>query len=328
MTIYDIAKVAGVSPSTVSRVINGKPNVKKATKNRVLSVLKEYNYVPNETARGLVMQSSRMVGIFISDIRTTHHTDGIFYIQTELSKRGYTCLIYNTGAEEENQGHYIQLLSQRKVEAAILMGSVYQTEPIRKAVQTYLSTTPIFICNGYLDEPNIYGLIADEQNGVCDCVQLLAQKGRKHLAFVVDHYTPSNRLKQNGFEIGVLQFCDRNQAQVVVTGGSVQNIYDATCKLLKEHPETDGIIFSEDFLAAIGLRALHSMNLPVPKRVAVIGINNSHYAEICIPALTSLDNMQHDLSLMTVRNLIAVLQGEQVSKKMIICSNIVERQST
>lgn len=328
MTIYDIAKIAGVSASTVSRVINGQPNVKKETKARVMSVLKEHNYVPNEAARELVMQSSRMVGIFISDIRTTHHTDGIFYIQRELSKRGYTCLIYNTGTDEENQEHYIQLLSQRKVEAAILMGSVYQTETIRKAIQKYQNTTPVFICNGYLDEPNVYGLIADEEVGVCQCVKLLAGKGRKNLAFVVDYYTPSNRLKLRGFENGVLQYCDGNESQVVVTGDSTQNIIDATCKLLREHPETNGIIFSEDMLAAFGLRALHSMSLSVPERVAVVGINNSSYAEICIPALTSLNNMQHDLCLMTVRNLIAVLDGEQVSKKMIICSSIVERQST
>ena len=87
VTIYDIAKLAGVSPSTVSRVVNGYPHVKKTTRARVLKLLEEHHYVPNETARGLVSQSSKMIGILISDIRTTQHTDGVYYIERELSKQ-------------------------------------------------------------------------------------------------------------------------------------------------------------------------------------------------------------------------------------------------
>ena len=302
VTIYDIAKLAGVSASTVSRVINEYPHVKKSTRARVLKLLDEYHYVPNETARGLVNQSTRMIGILISDIRTTHHTDGVYYIEQELSKQGYSCLIYNTGSSKKDQTRYIQLLSQRKVEAAVLMGSIYQTEVVNWAVQTFLPSTPVVLCNGYLEAPNVYSLIADERNGVCDCVELLARKGRERIAFVVNHYTPSNRLKQEG--------------------------YRATQQLMQDHPNLDGIIFSEDILAAAGVHALSDLKVRVPDDVGVIGINNSQYAELCVPALTSLDNMLHDLSLTAARNIRALLDGERINKKMMICSRIVERQST
>lgn len=328
VTIYDIAEMAGVSASTVSRVINNYPYVKKATRARVLRLLEEHHYVPNETARGLVNQSSRMIGILLSDIRTTHHTDGVYYIERELSKRGYSCLIYNTGTKVEEQAHYIQILSQRKVDAAVLMGSIYQTDAIRNAILTYLPTTPVVICNGYLDAPNVYGLIADEQNGVSNCVKLLADKGRKNLAFIVNHDTPSNRLKQNGFESGVRQFCDISDSANIMAGPTMQDIYDATQKLMREHPKTNGIIFAEDLLAVIGIRALADLGISVPHDVAVIGINNSQYAKISIPTLTSLDNMLYDLSLTAARNLIALLQGQHINKKMMIYSEIVEGQST
>lgn len=328
ITIYDIAKIADVSASTVSRVINDFPNVKKSTRARVLKALAENHYVPNETARGLVTQSSRMIGILISDIRTTHHTDGIYYIERELSSQGYSCLIYNTGSAEREQAYYIRLLSQRKVAALILMGSIYQTAAIQEAVKAYLPNIPVIICNGYLEAPNIYGLIADDQNGVCSCVRLLAEKNRKNLAFVVDHYTPSNRLKRNGFEIGVAQFCDRRQPLVVESGTALESVYGATMKLMEEHPETDGIIYAEDLLAVIGLSALAEMLIAVPEQVAVIGINNSLYAKISIPSLTSLDTMLYDLSLTAVRNLLSLLQGQHVNKKMMIYSEIIERKST
>jgi len=88
MTIYDIAKKAGVSASTVSRVINNKPGIKKETRERIQKLLEESHYSPNEAARGLVNQASKIIGILISDIRTTHHTEGVYYMEREFVKLG------------------------------------------------------------------------------------------------------------------------------------------------------------------------------------------------------------------------------------------------
>ncbi len=328
VTIYDIAKIAGVSPSTVSRTANNQPGVKKATRARITKLLEEYSYTPNETARSLVTQSSRMVGVLISDIRMTHHTDGIFYLQRELSKRGYACLIYNTGTDEAEQAQYIQLMEQRKVEAAVLMGSIYQSEGIKRSIKKYLSSIPVFICNGYLDLPNVYGLIADECGGVRDCVKLLADKGRRKLAFIVDHYTPSNILKRQGFEEGLAKYLPEAEPIVIESGMGTGEIYATTQRLMAEHPEVGGIIFSEDLLAIIGIRALKEMDLRVPEDVAVIGINNSRYTEACTPTLTSLDTMLYDLSLTMARDIFSVLEGEHINRRVMIYSKIVERAST
>ncbi len=327
-TIYDIAEMAGVSASTVSRVINNRSGVKKETKDRITELLKKYNYVPNETARGLVNHSTKIIGILIADIRTTHHTDAVYFIERELSKHQYCCLILNTGTDEREQTHYIQLLNQRKVDAAILIGSIYQTPAVRRAVQMNLPDTPVVLFNGYLDAPNMYGVVTDEKSGVFECVKLLAGKGRKHLAFVVDRDTPSNRLKQEGFEAGMSLFCPGEPVYVQKIAEVGDDAYQATCRLMREHPEINGIVYAEDLLAAGGIRALSDLKLPIPERVAVIGINNSRYAQNSIPLMTSLDNMLQALSLICVSNLIRILQGEQVNKKITLGTEIVERQST
>jgi len=293
-----------------------------------MKLFEEYNYTPNETARSLVTQSSRMVGILISDIRTTHHTDGIFYLQREMSSRGYSCLIYNTSTKDEEQSGYVQVLGQKKVDAAVLMGSIYQTENMKKALKKYLSYIPVFILNGYIDLPNVYGLLSDERGGVSDCVRLLADKGRRELAFVVNHYTPSNILKREGFEDGMARYCPGLSPIITQCGSDTSDIYRTTQELMRGHPEIRGIVFSEDLLAVIGIRALKEMGLRVPEDVAVIGINNSSFTEICTPTLTSLDNMMYDLSLTAARDVVSVLQGERVSRKKMIYSKIVERQST
>jgi LacI family transcriptional regulator len=327
MTIYDIAKAAGVSASTVSRVINNKKGVHRKTRKRVQKYLEMYHYSPNETARGLVNQASKIIGILVSDMRTTHHTDGVYYMEREFVKLGYCCIIMNTGTKEEDKARYIQILDQRRVEAAVLIGSTFQSELVQQAIEKYLPKTPVIIANGYLDLPNVYGVIADEQAGVNNCVKFLADKNRRKLAFVIDHFTPSNKLKQLGFETGVSQWCDQSEHLVINCMPSLQGSYDATRKLMKEHPEVDGIVYAVDLLAAGGIRALCDMKIDVPEQVAVIGVDNSIYGEICFPRLTSLDNKLFDLSVTAAKNLMDVLQNKHVTKNMMVISSIVERES-
>lgn len=328
VTIYDIAKMANVSASTVSRVVNNKENVSAKTRAKIMKLLAEHNYVPNEAARGLVMQSSHMIGVLITDIRTTQHTDGIYYIERELSAHGYSCLIHNTGRDESNWVSYIQSLSQRKIEALILMGSIYQSDVVKEALRLYLPSIPVVICNGYLNAPNVYGLVSDELNGVVDTVALLKEKGRKHPAFLMNQTTPSNEQKRLGYAAGMARFFPAQEQIELECGNSISEIRQATIELMKLHPEIDGIIYSEDKLAMVGLRTLADLGRRVPEDISVIGINNSDYAKLSIPTLTSLDNMLYDVSMTAARNILALLSGQRVSKKMLICTEIVERQST
>lgn len=327
-TIYDIARMAGVSATTVSRVVTNNPNVKKSTRTRIQKLIEECHYVPNETARGLVNQSSHLIGILITDVRLTHHADGVFYMEQELARHGYVCLILNTGTEEEKLARSIQLLSQRKVDAAVLMGSVYQTEAVKKAIEAYLPQTPVLLCNGYLDLPNVYGVIADEKNGAENCVNLLVRKGRKHPAYITDSDTYSSQMKERGFAEAVRRQLPGTKPIAVKAEGRRYGAYAATKKLMEEHPETDGLLYADDVLATVGLHALRDMGKRVPEDVAVIGINNSFQAELAMPKLTSLDNMLYDQSLTVARTILELVQGNRVTKKVMICSEIVEREST
>ena len=328
VTIYDIAKMANVSASTVSRVVNNKANVSPKTRARILKLLAEHNYVPNEAARGLVTQSSHMIGVLITDIRTTQHTQGVYYIERELSGHGYSCLIHNTGRDEENWVHYVQELSQRKIEALILMGSIYQSDTMREAIQLYLPNIPVVICNGYFNAPNAYGIVSDEQTGVTDCVALLHETGCRRPVFLMNQSTPSNEQKKQGFLAGLRRFYPEAEPIALEIGNGHEDIAAATRELMERYPDIDGIVYSEDDLAMIGLRVLADLGRRVPEDVQVIGINNSQFSRLSIPTLTSLDNMLYDVSMTAVRHIMALLTGQRVSKKMLICTEIVRRDST
>ena len=328
-TIYDIAEKAGVSASTVSRVINNYPYVNKETRAKVLKVIAESNYIKNDSARSLATQSTKMAGILIADVRTTHHTEGVYYVEHEFSKNGYSCLIYNTGTDPDQQAKYIHLLSQKKVEAVVLMGSVFQNVTVQNAIMVNLPNTPVAICNGYLDGQNIYGVTSDEHGGVMNSVKLLASKGHKNFVFITNKLTPSNQEKVNGFIDGLKLYVEGGSSEVIeIKSGEVTDFEETTRQVMRSKPDTDAIIYSEDFIAIAGLHALYEMGINVPGQVAVVGMNNSRYAQISNPALTSIDNMLYDTSLIAVRNLLEVLKGERVNHKMSIGSEVVERSST
>ena len=328
ITIYEIAEEAGCSASTVSRVINGYPYVKKATRAKIQKIIENKNYIPNETARNLVTQSTHMIGILLSDIRTTQHTDGIYYIEKELNKQGYSCIICNTGSSYDSMTAYIQMLSQRNVEAIILMGSTYQNEAIEKAVALYTPNIPVVLCKGVLTGNNIYSIICDEDTGVFNCVKFLHDRNCKNIAYVYDNRTPSNIKKYEGFQKGMKEFGYKTKNNVVNAHGEIDSMYEIIKTFIQKNPKIDGIIFSEDFLAVVGLRLFSDLGIKVPDQIQVVGINNSRFAEIGVPPITSLDNKLYDISLTAVRTVLSLLKGETATKKVLVFSDIVERKST
>ena len=330
MTIYDIAREAGVAASTVSRVINNKPGIKAETRKKVQELLKKYNYTPNVAARGLVMQSTKMVGILIVDIRVTHHINSAFVIEQELTRRGYCCIIMCTGPEDEKKMEYIRILEQRRVEGVILMGSMFATDGVKGAIQRHLPNIPVVIVNGYLDLPNVSGVLIDEDVGVGKCVDLLMSKGKEKLAFVLDQPSPANARKQQCFCDAVLRHgkSQKDLLLYVAEESSVQGGYDITERILREHPDVQGIVYSIDLVAVGGIRAAHDLGVKVPDQLGIIGVDSSIYGEISMPKLTTLNNKLEEVSEVAASILWEGLEGKVQTRKLMMFSEIIERESS
>lgn len=330
MTIYSIAEEAGVSASTVSRVINNKPGVNAKTRELVRGLLEKYHYRPDVAARGLVKGNTKIVGILIADIRNPHYTEGAYIIERSISKSDYNTLIFNTGTETAAIKKSIDSLVSRKPTAVVMIGSTYQTSSVKKLIQENIPDIPVVLVNGYIDLPNVYGLVVDEQKGVEGCVDFLAAKGHRRVVFVNDANTVSNMKKEQGYIDGVIRH-GGEWTPVVVTLAAVNSREESireTKRLLETHPETNAIIYANDLIATGGITALRELGKRVPEDVSVIGINNSPYAEICYPRLTSLDNKQIGLSTTCAQIILNALNNEQVPHRYLIYSDLVERDST
>lgn len=336
MTIYDIARKAGVSASTVSRVINKKTGISDSTRKKVQKLLDEYHYIPDVAARGLVTQASRFIGILIEDIRVSHHTQSVYVIEQEMTRQGYTCITFSTGRDADRKAEYIRILEQRRVEGVIFIGSMFGIEEVKESVRQHLSGIPIVVVNGSLDLVDTYSVWTDEERGMEEAVALLAGKGRKNLAYLMDVDNPANRRKQRGFATGLLRLGQSTKDRMIFaefdgsTGpeSAVERGRMETAELLRKMPDVDGILCETDMLALGCMKELKEQNKAVPSQVAVIGVDNTLYGQVCTPTLTTLDNKAEEMSLAAAHILLDVLQSRPVNHKMMLPAELIEREST
>ena len=309
MTIYDIAAKAGVSASTVSRVINGRSGIGKATRERVEAILKETGFVIDEGARSLVSQKSHMVGILVSDIRNQHHIEGAYMILRRLQEEGYVCLLLNAGESPDEKAECIRILARRKIDALVLVGSAFECPEVEAAIVAHMSSIPVVFQNGSFTLANVHSALAAEDRGTEEAVDHLYEEGRRRIAYVNNADTASNRRKiagyrramaRHGLEPLIVPSCREDSGEA---GG------EATASLLANHPDVDAIIFSIDITAVGACRYILDSGRCIPDDIAVIGTDDSPYARLANPRLTSIDTKLQKLSDICCDMLLGALEG-------------------
>ncbi|NJL24787.1 MAG: LacI family transcriptional regulator, partial [Calothrix sp. SM1_5_4] len=139
MNIYTLARLANVSISTISRVLNNYPHVAEDKRLRVQAILDKYNYVPNAAARNLVIKNTKTIGIVITDIRHAHYANIAFTIEQAMNEVGYIVILCNTGESTSEQTEYLKVLTKKQVDGIIIVGSVFQ-QPRDRGRYSHLSS--------------------------------------------------------------------------------------------------------------------------------------------------------------------------------------------
>lgn len=326
MNIYDVAKEAGVSITTVSRVINNKGYVSEKTRKKIQDVLDRNEYHPSAIARGLVSGSMKTVAIVVVDVRVPHYALTSYIMEQKLSALGYMVMVCNTGEQEDNCRRYLRMLAKRKVDGIILVGSIFNRLCDEETLNL-LSDIPIVMANGRIDRPNVHAVLVDEAYGMELATAHLHEKGYKKLAYVIDKNTNAADRKSEGFirEMKRLGYAepekDVYRTLYGLEGGA------QISKVLREKGY-DGVVFGEDLTAVGALNELRRNGVKIPEEMALTGCNNSEYSYICSPALTTVNNKGEVLSELTVQMLLDVLAEKKELASLIVLPELVVRETT
>ena len=324
MTIYGIAKEAGVSISTVSRVING-GSCSEETKKRVFAVMEKHGYQPSAIARGLAVNRMMTIAIVMVDIRIGHYAHTAYELERFFHARGYEVIICNTGNELQDIHKDLLALESRNVDGIFLLGSTFDRILQRPEICRILQSIPTVQANGNMHLEGVSTVRVDDAKGIRMMVEYLYGQGRRSIAYAQDVNTSSAEMKVRGYQEAMAEF--GLPIHVLQCNHSLEGGFDVVQQLDLMRVDYDAIVFGDDIPAIGAIKALKAQGVSIPAQVAVTGFNNLKSAQYPETELTSVDNDYRKLAIESARCMLCLLEGKPVSIPVIEPSLVI-RQST
>lgn len=282
-SIREVAKLANVSPATVSRVMNGTARVDDEKRERVLKAIKETGFVPNEVARSLFRKSAKTIGLVIPSIENPFFTQLASAIEKEADANGYRVILYTTHGDFEKEKSALQMLSSMNADGIILARIDEKLLPYVEATNIPVVITDSLFLGGK-DITYVYsdhyqgGRLATEHLIECGCRKIVCIKGVQTIASANARYRGYHDVcKEHGIEERTIN-CDY----------AFLNGLRAAEELLDKYPDVDGIVATNDMVAISIYKVLQKHNISVPDQVQLIGYDDIEIASIMTPELTTI----------------------------------------
>ncbi|TDM46215.1 catabolite control protein A [Macrococcoides goetzii] len=326
VTIYDVAREAKVSMATVSRVVNGNPNVKPATRDRVNEVIKRLNYRPNAVARGLASKKTTTVGVIIPDISNVYYSELARGLEDIATMYKYQTIISNSDNDAQKEQEIFNNLLSKQVDGIIFLGGTLSKETTN-IIKT--SSVPVVVSGTHDLDASLPAVNIDYVNASKEITEKFVQDGVKKFAFVGGGYSEkaqidilegmksvlsANNIKLDdaSIYIGQEQYLDGEKA------------YEA---IKSQNPEVIMCISDEQ---AIGIvHAAQDDGKDIPNELQVISFNNTRLVKMVRPKLSSVMQPLYDIGAVGMRLLTKYMNDEQIEEsKVTLPYSIVYRGTT
>ncbi|WP_323168750.1 LacI family DNA-binding transcriptional regulator [Pantoea agglomerans] len=285
MSIQKIARMAGVSVATVSRVLNNSDSVKPANRQKVLEAIEESNYQPNLLARQLRTARSSMILVLVSDISNPFCAEVVKGIEEQAEKNGYRILLCNSGVDIARSRSSLQLLSGKMVDGIITMDAFSKLPELSQLI----GKAPWVQCAEHDDNGQISCVGIDDDVAAQSVVHYLAGLGRQRIALINhDLRYRYARLRQQGYAHQLKEQQLAWQAIAYASELSFSAGKAAMNQLLAGETRPDAVFAVSDTLAAGAMAAIQQAGLRIPQDIAVVGFDGSELADMVSPPLTTL----------------------------------------
>lgn len=331
VTANDVAKMAGVSPSTVSRVISNNPRISEPTRRKVLKCMEELGYYPNANARSLAIKKTGTVGIIIPTTSEDYFSNPFFAeslrgIIRGASKSGYDLLLSTNTEKGEELKITKKFVRGSKVDGIILMTSKVDDECIE-----YLKNIDFpFSIIGSTDDEEINQVDNDNALAAYELTKHLIEIGRKRIAMIVgDINLVVSKKRIKGYKKALSEANIDFDENLLFSGSFDEKTgYDYGVKISKINPLPDGLIVADDLVAFGAVKAFEDLEINIPKDIAVASFNNSVLAKHSNIPLTSVDINAFELGREAMNLLVDAIEDEVRGEKITIPYNIYKRAST
>jgi DNA-binding LacI/PurR family transcriptional regulator len=313
-SIKDIARLAGVSPSTVSRALAGSERISAATRQRVQTIAKELGYTPSQAARSLVTGASQSIAIVAPSLADPFLAAVLAGIERESLAAGYHLVVASTAGDAGREIEGVRMVLGQQPDGLIVLSS-----RAGKAYQQVLPGLDIPVAFVNSDQPGeqVFSIATDNEHGGWLATRHLLDLGHHRIAYLGG--PPQGRSQQAraaGYRRALhearLSF---DLGQVLPGDGSIAAGRRALAEIAAQPPsQRPTAVFCYNDLSALGLLAeAHRLGLRLPEQLSVVGFDNVPYAELSLPSLTTIDQRKEELGRLAVSTLLAARRGEPVA---------------
>ncbi len=330
-TIHDVAKRAGVSVATVSRVVNGNYPVKASTREKVEEAIEALEYVPNLQARELNMRHSSSVGVVMPGFQDHFYSEALDVIEKSLREKAYTVLVACSQNHPDQEMACIRDLIGRNVSGIIDVCPSAENFG-RNAYDAVTKRAPIVFLNNRIELPHTSCIASDEQKGTMDALSHLLWQGHQRILFVRGNMQSEDLLKEEAYKSLMTEVGVFNEKYILsIDGGANAEMVGSTTKTMVEYlrgSDVTGIFCCNDFIGLGVLNACRKMGKRVPRDISVIGFGNLSVYQFAQPLLTTIDPHMAEFGKTAVKLLLELMDSEAEGKRVVIETSLIEREST
>ncbi len=328
ITIYDVAREANVSMATVSRVVNGNPNVKPATRKKVNEVIERLGYRPNAVARGLASKKTTTVGVIIPDISNIFFAELARGIEDIATMYKYNIILSNSDQNKDKELHLLNTMLGKQVDGIVFMGGNITEEHVAEFER---SPVPIVLAGSIEPFNKIPSVNINYRQATFDVVTEFIEKGHKHIAFVVGplHNQINKEQKLEGYKEALEKAGIPFNEEYVIEGDYTYDSGIEAWEKLSSLPDRPTAVFVGNDEMAIGvIHGAQDNGLRIPNDVEVITSDNTRLALMVRPQLTSVVQPLYDIGAVAMRLLTKYMNKEKVSENIVILPHRIEHRSS
>lgn len=335
ITIYDIAKEAGVSPATVSRVLTNSAKVRPEKREKVEALITKYNFKPNALAKGLADTKTKMIGVLAADIRNPYYAALFVACEQSAREAGYTVVLYNSLGKTENEVELLGKLQEQKVDAIIQLGGrvddlVSSIEYV-ELINDIMSTIPVIV-TGKLDGTRCHVVRIDSMKAVELLMEHLLGLGHQKIAMVGGRQDVLATFEKSQMYKQILREnkIPYDPGLVLDDGGSYdfETGYRQMNEMLSRRTDMTAVIAVNDFTAMGVMKSLKEHGIRIPQDISVVSYDNTYMAEMVVPPLTSIDYNYEEFGRKLIDTSIAMIEGRKKDTLRMVMPSLVIRESS
>lgn len=325
-TIYDVAREAGVSMATVSRVLNDTAVVKEETKKRVLEAIAKLSYRPNAVARGLASKRTKTIGVIVPDVSAAFMAELVRGIEDVARMYNYHIILCNSDGALAREIDLVGTMWEKQVDGVIFMSPKLRPEHIQTFEEAQL---PIVLCRTDDPENRIPCVNINNRQAAADATLYLAQKGRRKVAFVggTGEEGTLTAQRRQGYREALQKLGQDPIPFDTATEDYAGALAAVRGQLSIDRP--DAFLAAGDETAVAVLHACLDAGLSVPEDVMIVAFDNTKLTQLARPELTAIAQPMYDYGAVAMRFLTKLLNDEPISTyKVVLPHQILERSST